>query len=374
MSRIFISYNHVDQDTVRDLVEDLEELEHEVWFDQALSGGQSWWDKILSNIRSCDFFILAVSPDSLSSDACTHELSYVQKLGKTILPVLLSDQVNLSLLPPPLNKIQVMDYCQQDKKAAFALIKAIAGLSDSKPLPVPLPEAPSMPVSDLSTLREQIEQTESLKYKQQLFLVSKIRASLDKKGCPPSEVQELLQLMKHQDGLLAKIEKEIDDVLNHIDKGDKTPKNNKTSASEKLKTTTLSDTKTRRFVYPPEHFANLISDLENWLDAQNDNYQRLNAENWGMVLQLAQKGSWRKFVEMATSLNIVFRHTESRLDLEIGAGKWIDKAAVGTVSLFVFWTLALTAGIGARQQMKLPHKSLTLSKIDWSANNAPCYH
>ena len=34
----------------------------------------------------------------------------------------------------------------------------------------------------------------------------------------------------------------------------------------------------------------------------------------------------------------------------IGAGKWLDKAIAGTVSIFVLWPLAVTAGFGAWEQ------------------------
>jgi hypothetical protein len=44
------------------------------------------------------------------------------------------------------------------------------------------------------------------------------------------------------------------------------------------------------------------------------------------------------------------------LTVQIGAGKWIDKAAAGTVSLFLLWPLAITAGFGAWQQMQMPEK------------------
>ena len=49
---------------------------------------------------------------------------------------------------------------------------------------------------------------------------------------------------------------------------------------------------------------------------------------------------------MSSALNVVFRHAGDSVQVEIGAGKWIDKAAVGTVSLFILWPLAVTAGIG----------------------------
>jgi hypothetical protein len=57
---------------------------------------------------------------------------------------------------------------------------------------------------------------------------------------------------------------------------------------------------------------------------------------------------------MGTSLNIVFHQSADALTVEIGAGKWIDKAAVGTVSMFILWPLAVTAGFGAWEQAKMP--------------------
>ncbi len=403
MSHIFISYNHTDQEAVKALVKDLKELDHNVWYDQALTGGQSWWDKILSTLRESDLFIFALSSSSLGSDACKRELDYVQKLGKTILPVLLSDDVNLNLLPRALSKIQVMDYRDQDKKAAFALVKAMSTLPPSKPLPDPLPDPPAVPFSYLKSLKEEIELTDSLNFEQQLFLVSKIRASLEKQGCSRDEVLSLFYLMKKQDGLLAKIGKEIDDVLvtmnkttQYSEEKESAPQNGdreggspgeahpcKACGQTNLsgarfcascgnalinqpeihpavpvppKPSDPKGTKTRRFLCSTSECAQLVTDLEAWLEAQNYNCQRLSAEGEALVLQVAQKGSWRKFVGMATSLNIVFHQSENTLDLEVGAGKWIDKAAVGTVSLFVLWPLAVTAGIGAWQQMKLPEK------------------
>jgi hypothetical protein len=52
----------------------------------------------------------------------------------------------------------------------------------------------------------------------------------------------------------------------------------------------------------------------------------------------------------------VFRQVENTVNVEIGAGRWIDKAAVGTVSLFILWPLAFTAAFGAWQQMNMPSR------------------
>jgi hypothetical protein len=45
---------------------------------------------------------------------------------------------------------------------------------------------------------------------------------------------------------------------------------------------------------------------------------------------------------------------ENTLKVEIGAGRWIDKATTGAVAYFILWPLAVASGIGAWQQVKMP--------------------
>ena len=59
---------------------------------------------------------------------------------------------------------------------------------------------------------------------------------------------------------------------------------------------------------------------------------------------------------MSTALNIVFHQVENTVNVEIGAGRWIDKAATGSVAYFILWPLAVAAGIGSWQQMKMPER------------------
>ena len=74
--RTFISYARQDQAAVEALNADLERARVHVWMDEELTGGESWWDTILEQIRSCDLYIFALSPNSLRSRACKAELEY----------------------------------------------------------------------------------------------------------------------------------------------------------------------------------------------------------------------------------------------------------------------------------------------------------
>jgi hypothetical protein len=107
---------------------------------------------------------------------------------------------------------------------------------------------------------------------------------------------------------------------------------------------------------PQGNAPQVIAEVKAWLDSQGFDSQQLATETDNVLLQIKKRGGWRDLVGMATSLNVVFSYSADTLTVEIGAGKWIDKAAVGTVSMFILWPLAVTAGIGAWEQMKMPDK------------------
>jgi len=117
-----------------------------------------------------------------------------------------------------------------------------------------------------------------------------------------------------------------------------------------------------------QYFPELISSTQSWLSGEGFKCQKLQTDDGGTLLQIEKVGRWRKLVGMSTALNIVFHQVDNTTNVEIGAGRWIDKAATGTISLFILWPLAVTTGIGAWQQIKMPerifgHIALFLSQV-----------
>ncbi len=107
MADIFLSYARQDVTLVLALAEDLRALGNTVWWDEELSAGQIWWDRILDQIRRCDVFVFALSPTALDSHACRREWEYAAVLGKPILPVLVTEGVGATPLPPVLATIRI---------------------------------------------------------------------------------------------------------------------------------------------------------------------------------------------------------------------------------------------------------------------------
>ena len=212
MPSAFLSYAKSARSRVEVLGEDLSGLGYDAWFDQSLEGGQHWWDEILHQIRECNCFIFCLTRDSLDSQACQLELGYAVDLGKTLLPVLLDEDVQSSLLPPSLAPIQHIDYTLADKAALTGLSRALAGLPDTPALPASLPEPPAVPVSELGHVKTRIDDEASLDADEQESLFFTLKSHLKDPQERKAARQLLASLRKRRD-LLAYLADEIDDAL-----------------------------------------------------------------------------------------------------------------------------------------------------------------
>ena len=77
----------------------------------------------------------------------------------------------------------------------------------------------------------------------------------------------------------------------------------------------------------------------------------------GYVIQGRQtKDGWKTIPGMRMATTIQLTQIDSNLNVVVGQGEWSDKIGAGAVGLFIAWPLAVTAGIGAYRQKKLPEE------------------
>jgi TIR domain-containing protein/interferon-induced transmembrane protein len=212
MSNIFVSYSRKSRSIADSLATDLTELGESVWLDEELSGGQSWWNEILSEVRRCDLFVFVLDPDSLNSAACKSEYEYAAGLGKPILPVLVSEKVSTGLLPPALSQIQFVDYRTQERKAVLQLARAISLVPPAPALPNPLPTPPEVPLSYLGKLTPQVETDAALTLQEQTNLVFQLKRGLNDPGME-QDTRTLLERVRRRQDLYATVAEEIDVLL-----------------------------------------------------------------------------------------------------------------------------------------------------------------
>lgn len=210
MALVFISYSRRDQGAVQSLLDDLDSLGHEPWLDRELSGGQRWWDQILTNIQACEVFALALTPESVRSVACERELEWALALRKPILPILAAD-LSLNLLPSALATLQLIDCRQATRGSALQLARALGQLRQ-QPLPDPLPSPPEAPLSYLVGLHERIGVSEQLDFDTQASLLVSIKAAL-RNAEESKDAWLILQRFRTRRDLLATIADEIDELL-----------------------------------------------------------------------------------------------------------------------------------------------------------------
>lgn len=219
--QVFISYARSDAERVDTLVEGLRQLRYDVWLDEELTGGQKWWDTVLSQIRASSAVLVTVSLAALESAAVRREYEYGHAVGRPLLPVVI-ERVRLETLPPLLASLQVVDYQEPDMKHAFALAAALAALPVPQALPQPLPEPPPIPVSYLSGLMER-SRAVTLSMDEQLALVARLKAALGR-ASERAAAEQVLRSLQNRDDLYQVSAREIESLLSPVNRQDPKPR------------------------------------------------------------------------------------------------------------------------------------------------------
>jgi serine/threonine kinase PknH len=215
---LFISYSSQDRATVDDLTTALRKAQQQVWFDQELGGGDSWWNKILEQIRTCDVFIVALSNNWLLSKPSQSELRYARDLKRPILPVRIGSVDSMRV--NPLATLQIIDYTNPTVDAGIQLVTAVHALRATPvPLPDPLPEEPPVPFAYITRLGNTLSEKE-LSPQQQIQLLVELRSGLEQDGDDPSarsDIAQLLRMLRLRHDVTYRTRTEIDNALASIE-------------------------------------------------------------------------------------------------------------------------------------------------------------
>lgn len=121
--KLFISYARENTTVVAaQIVDTINTVGYEAWFDHRLIVGQPWKKQILEKISNCDAFIYAMTPISIASEYCQWEYKKAVELDKPIIPILLEK----CDIPDNLAEIQYVDFQNGNPMKNFA--KLINGL------------------------------------------------------------------------------------------------------------------------------------------------------------------------------------------------------------------------------------------------------
>ena len=112
---------------------------------------------------------------------------------------------------------------------------------------------------------------------------------------------------------------------------------------------------TRVFMLNGTQVQDIVTRLEGFFRTEKGMDVQSSQTTDGYVMQASQpKDGWRTLTGMRLAVTVQMAVAGDQLNVSIGEGQWSDQIGAGAIGLFVAWPLAITAGMGAYKQKKLP--------------------
>lgn len=90
---IFISYAHANSALVEPIVNRLNLLGYNVWYDRGIEYGDKWIMSIEEHLRKSSVILSFISPQYSQSDWCMREYTYAEKIGKEVIHIKLTEGI-----------------------------------------------------------------------------------------------------------------------------------------------------------------------------------------------------------------------------------------------------------------------------------------
>ncbi len=112
---------------------------------------------------------------------------------------------------------------------------------------------------------------------------------------------------------------------------------------------------TRVFMLNGTQVQDIVTRLEGFFRTEKGMDVQSSQTTDGYVMQASQpKDGWKTLTGMRLAVTVQMAVAGDQLNVSIGEGQWSDKIGARAIGLFVAWPLAITAGMGAYKQKKLP--------------------
>lgn len=254
---LFVSYSSRDEAVAKTVISDLESAGYQVWFDEELRGGQSWWQAILLKIREAEAFVLLVSPESVRSRPCQVELRYARDLQLPVIPILI-EQVELRTLS--IAAYQVVDYRKDDRAAGIALVTALQYVrSQERASPDTLPPTPPMPYEYLMRLGNSVD-APHLDADTQRGVFAQLRQVLEDEedGAARVDAFAMLKRLRARNDVTFAVARDIDSLLHEPEASGRTGATQSSNRPAWLATQRSSGLRYRELLVELAHSSHLV--------------------------------------------------------------------------------------------------------------------
>ena len=111
----------------------------------------------------------------------------------------------------------------------------------------------------------------------------------------------------------------------------------------------------RVFMLNGTELQTVVTRLENFFRGEKGMEVQSSRTTDGYVMQASQPKDGLKTISgMRLAVTVQMAVMGEQMNVMVGEGQWSDKIGAGAIGLFIAWPLAITAGMGAFKQKKLP--------------------
>ncbi|MHA1729154.1 MAG: tetratricopeptide repeat protein [Promethearchaeota archaeon] len=109
---VFVSYAHIDKLQVYPILEFLNNVGINIWYDEAISASENWLKKVTGFLNKCAVFIVFLSNNSVTSEEVLNEVDYIfqrfKKKEVQFIPIYLKETILPDELRLAIGRIQAM--------------------------------------------------------------------------------------------------------------------------------------------------------------------------------------------------------------------------------------------------------------------------
>lgn len=117
-ARVFISYSRADISIAETLRDALTAGGFEAFLDQHdIAPGEPWKERLAALIASAERVVFLISPDSVASEICGWEVDQAERLGKSVIPVVVRE-TPLEMIPGRLSRLNFIFSRSADEEAS----------------------------------------------------------------------------------------------------------------------------------------------------------------------------------------------------------------------------------------------------------------
>ncbi|GAG60629.1 unnamed protein product, partial [marine sediment metagenome] len=114
-SFVFASYSHTDKLQVYPIIDYLNKIGLNIWYDEGIPISENWKKSIVENLDKCSGFLVFITPHIIDSEYVRKEINYAMKMNKPVFTIYLKETKLPHELMFDMDEIQARQFIKEGK-------------------------------------------------------------------------------------------------------------------------------------------------------------------------------------------------------------------------------------------------------------------